>query len=317
MKSNEPRKNQSLIVFGVLLVVFISISAVIAYVYFKPSSISISQGEVKKEIALQESETIENRSAVAVNERVSSADLIQDSKSVKLTKKEAPSREDKINDRIYASVSFSDRENASSRSERVVTGLRNPMSWPSRNEPPPVPTIKKGVSGVSRSTYDQIGPDSPLWDVIPDNSPDSREGVSVNDDPEDKPALTDEGNNNPDDTVGQSDKYNVSVSRSINAGEVILAVAVKNNPPDGLIINEFIPAGWLMTSASPAPLNCMSFPCSGSLKWLFITKNVGNDITYSIEKIDDSAGSSISGKYFFNDSAAGRMTVTTKGASGV
>jgi len=316
MNRNESMKNQSLMVFGVLFAVIISVSAVIAYVYFQPPSNSISQKEINKEKARQESEVIKNKSAGVVTADVSLSDLIEADKPAKQHDTKVSAREDKVNDSLYAYVpDNSDSGNVLSRPERAVSHLKNPMSWPSRPvQPSDQPRVKKSGSGVSKSIYKQTYPDS-FKDIIPDNS--SGSGKSVHNDPDDESSLTDKGNANSDDTAGQKDNYSVSVSRSVNVGKVMLTVTVKNNPPNGLIINENIPAGWRMTSASPAPLNCRSFPCSGSMKWLFITQNVGNNITYTVEKINSSAASSISGNYFFKDPAAGRKTVMTKGASGV
>lgn len=74
---------------------------------------------------------------------------------------------------------------------------------------------------------------------------------------------------------GQASDYSVSVSRDFVSGsidegeiEVILSIYIASNPPNGLIVKEYIPEGWDLVDSMPVYRNFD--PSSGEMKWLFV-----------------------------------------------
>jgi len=113
----------------------------------------------------------------------------------------------------------------------------------------------------------------------------------------------------------------VTVTRDLPAsgspGEAIsvtLSLVKGDNPPNAVIINEYVPSGWTVTSSDPSYDIYDSE--TGEIKWTiyggaFVTK----DITYTVEIPASASGTAeFSGQYVYNHPDTGNATtVTTAG----
>ena len=113
----------------------------------------------------------------------------------------------------------------------------------------------------------------------------------------------------------------VTVTRDLPASgspsgsaDVTLSLVKGDNPPNSVIITEYVPSGWSVTSTSPTYSTYNS--STGEIKWVlwggdFITQ----DITYTVGiPADASASVEFSGQYLYNDPDTGDpATITTSG----
>ncbi len=113
----------------------------------------------------------------------------------------------------------------------------------------------------------------------------------------------------------------VTVSRDLPASgspggsvNVMLSIVRGDNPPNLVIIYEYVPPGWSVTSTSPTYITYNS--TTGEIKWVlwgsdFVTKN----ITYTVEIPANASGSGgFSGQYLYNDPDTGEaITVNISG----
>jgi hypothetical protein len=122
-----------------------------------------------------------------------------------------------------------------------------------------------------------------------------------------------------DNTSQEENNYAVTVSRRFVSGsfdkgkvEVTLSVLV-NNPPNGLIVKEYIPEGWVISESTPSYMNFNS--STGEVKWLFMGTEVKDmEIRYTaIKKETIHAGSSFYGIYLYNDINGEHITMQTGG----
>jgi len=99
----------------------------------------------------------------------------------------------------------------------------------------------------------------------------------------------------------------VTVTRDLPASgspsgsaDVTLSLVRGDNPPNGVIIYEYVPLGWSVTSTSPTYITYNS--TTGEIKWVlwggdFITR----DITYTVEIPASASGTAeFSGQYLYN-----------------
>jgi len=107
----------------------------------------------------------------------------------------------------------------------------------------------------------------------------------------------------------------VTVTRDLPASgfqggtaDVTLSVVKGDNPPNSVIIYEYVPSGWSVTSADPSYDTYT--PETGEIKWVlwggaFIT----GDITYTAEIPAGASGTAeFSGQYLYNDPDTGEPT---------
>jgi len=325
MTKNIQGKNQSAIVFGVLLAVVISVSAIIAYVYFQPSSKSLSQKKIINEIAQPASEVIENREVDLAAKDISSSDLIEDSKVDSKPEEQLNNTLVKKNQKdtvlaFKSSPRINNRAGSSSYSERTTSDQGQQRAVSSHESGKTDKSVRSGESGIigsspmhsSRSvnssgietTNTETDPSPYIDDNFEESSPlldENAVEADVDPDPVDAPVS------------------NVSVSRFLNSignsVAVMLTINVENNAPNGLIVKEKVPAGWNVSGISE---NGSFNASTGEIKWLFYGTSLRSmTINYKLDNGSGSAdGLSINGNYLYNSSDGRNMTVKTGGANG-
>lgn len=95
----------------------------------------------------------------------------------------------------------------------------------------------------------------------------------------------------------------------------------ESQPPNGLIVNEYIPEGWEVVSASPQPNNCtpgdLNNPCTGKISWLFYGSDVIDTIiNYTVHVPDTEPAGEIRtfrGELKYNDPQGSPVTIPIMG----
>lgn len=96
---------------------------------------------------------------------------------------------------------------------------------------------------------------------------------------------------------------------SVECVDVTIPIDVDEaNVPSGLIVNDYIPAGWTLKSASPSPMSATN----GKLSWLFYgTAVTDKTLSYSICVPQWQCSTAVfSGELKYNDPANGGISTT-------
>jgi hypothetical protein len=123
---------------------------------------------------------------------------------------------------------------------------------------------------------------------------------------------------------GQAPDYTVSVSRDFVSGsidegeiEISLSINIASNPPNGLIVKEYIPEGWNPVDSMPAYRNFD--PASGEMKWLFVGIDVRTmEISYKVVRRETTTvEASFRGTYLYKNAKGEHITRQIDSANGL
>lgn len=297
-------KGNILISGGIVVVILVGITLVIAHRYQTPLTHVLHEDDVKR----KPEAVADNNYRAAIPDNAPADEVFGYTKPEKVVRKNNTSTNHKSVSEKYSSLSHGKYDKQSH--ERDIEALhqqykRNPVSPNmSSSDLSPLRRSSTGnstvVSTPRKSQYPVTGnSSSQSWDSANDEF-DRHEGY---------------WNEN------ESTNYSVSVTRNITSGSfesgiIYAALSVNvNNTPNGLIVKEYVPAGWDVQESKPAYKNYN--PSTGEIKWLFIgTDVVSMEITYKIVKRDALAGASFRGIFLYNNPDGEHMTLQIDGANG-
>jgi len=298
---------QSITVIATLIVVLTGVAVVIAFRYFQ----SIPEAIPDKKVVHHQ--VSEKRSPV--KSRTLSPDVDHYTDNLYAYSKQPDQKRGFISNRARYSRRHRDYIPPSYheiRSQRKSTpGTYNPSTHWMSSSPSSDSLYSSSRSSTQslRYNYNETGDTTPSSDYLNDSGEIT----------EDQGLIEDQNLSQNDNAPPTDDNHAVTVSRKFVSGsfdegkfEVTLSVSV-NNPPNGLIVKEYIPEGWVVIESTPSYRNFNS--STGEIKWLFMGTDVKDmEIRYTAVKKDTThSGSSFYGIYLYNDMNGEHITMQTGG----
>lgn len=307
---NENKLKKKILIFtGIVAVMLISISLVMAYRYSQtPLSLVLHENSMQKA-----TETIADnnvKASTSIPDKASTTAVLGYKKPVTQSREKISSINNKSDAEKYASVSHETHAGFSrERHKDDVVDQKYEMKQAGQETGPAAPSLfpESGNNGSTTTTAGRK----------------SKDHITRNESFYPWKAENDEsGADKEYQERTEALNYDVTVSRNFISGgydsgtiEVVLSVYV-DNPPNGLIVKEYIPEGWDVQESNPDYKNYDS--SSGEIKWLFIGTDIGNmKITYRILKRKALSGSSFRGNFLYNNLDGAHVTMQIDGANGV
>lgn len=307
----------TLILVGTVAVLLIGITAVIAFRYVQSPLDSVQNTNVIQKVQVSAfasnilSKT-DNTSKPDIKS-VSSQEVYGYSKPAKMSKEMTAFALPKKNRTTYeASISTTRDTNETPSIMRagIIEKEYDYNSWPDTREEE---VIDSSTYSVSASGSTPLSNTSAYY--VPEDNP-----FQYNKQSSDSEYGSDKDEISQDEDPDTN--YSITVMRDFISGSsddgeinVILSINIDTTPPNGLIVNEFIPKGWDVFDSSQPYNNFNS--STGEIKWLFFGGEVGSmEISYRVRKIDSIADQvSFHGTYLYNNPDGDHMSRPIYGAN--